>query len=134
MSAEITSKPIDPPTDFELLKDIFCKAADAYIVCYLTRKLSYRAGLAYGGMAGVIQFIFSNIHQKIDKSASLDAIKKLNYILSAYMPWMISGVILRQIHKLTGNDTLSITSGMGLSIALIQQIWGRGNIHLLPKD
>lgn len=134
MTIDKSSKPIMPDSEFDLLEDIFNKALGASVICYLTRKLTYRAGLAYGGLAGVIQLLFSGIHQKVDEKTSLYSVKKLNYICSAYLPWALSGYILRQIHKNTGNPSTRITFGMGLSIALIQQVLGRGNINLLPKD
>lgn len=134
MSIDESSRPYRPEHEYDPVEDIFNKALSAGVICYLTRKLSYRAGLAYGGLAGVIQLLFSGIHQIVDEKSSLYSVKKLNYMFSAYLPWALSGYILRQIYKNTGNCNARVTFGMGLSIALIQQVLGRGNINLLPKD
>lgn len=116
----------------DLYSDIFRKALQACAIGYLSRALSYPAGLAYGGLTGVIQLLFSGIHQKIDEKTSSLHAKKLNYMISVCLPWALSGIILRQIYKNTENAR--ITSDMGLVIALIQQVIGRSNLHLLPKD
>ena len=134
MSIEVTSKTLEPATNFDLYKDIFNKALEACVLCYLTRKLTYRAGIAYGGIAGVVQLLFSGIHQKIDEKAASCSMKKLNYTLSSLMPWALSGVILHQVFQKTGNEHLRVSSGMGFIIAIIQQVVGRSNMHLLPKD
>lgn len=134
MSYAVASDTLEPATNFDLYKDIFHKALEACVICYLTRKLTYQAGLAYGGIAGVVQLLFSGIHQKVDEKASSCSVKKLNYTLSSSMPWALSGMILHQVFKKTGNKHVHVSSGMGFIIAIIQQVVGRSNLYLLPKD
>lgn len=134
MSCEINSDAIEPATNFDLYKDIFHKALDACVISYLSRKLNYRAGLAYGGVAGALQLLFSGIHQVVDEKASSGSAKKLNYTISSSIPWALSGILLSQIFKKTGNEHFCISREMGIIIALIQQVVGRSNIYLLPKD
>lgn len=136
MSLSIDQNPrsIEPPTRYDLTKDIFNKAVVSCIICYPSRIISHQAALAYGGLAGLIQLLFSSIHNKIDEKTTSDQAKKLNYLFSAYLPWVLSGLAVHQIYKKTGRTCTRLSFEMGLTIALIQQVVGRTNMHLLPKD
>ncbi len=133
MSVKPNSSSIEPATRYELVEDICTKAIQACALCYITSKISYRAGLVYGGLAGIVQLVFSAVHNKIDEKTTSDNAKTLNYLISISLPWIVSGIALGKIYKNSGNENIRMSFGMCKIIALMQQVLGRSNIHLLPK-